>query len=175
MRQKLFLFAIVLLVVWAMKRYYADASADDLRWILSPAVRLAGGASGTSFLMEPGAGYLSRERLFLVEKSCAGINFMIAAFAMLAFVFKRRVTSWHSGAMVLAASLVAAYAAAVLVNAARIAIAMWLAGQPPLWSHVSPTQIHRIEGIVVYFAGLALLHEVALRVQRGDSSLQSRA
>jgi exosortase K len=167
-------FAVGLLAVWAMKRYYADASADDLRWILGPAARLAGGVAGASFVVEPGAGYLSRERLFLVEKSCAGLNFMIAAFAMLAFALRQRVRSVATGAIVLGASLLTAYAAAVIVNAARIAIAFRLVSGAHTWLGLTSAQSHRVEGILVYFCGLVLLHELVLRVQRGPVSARSR-
>jgi exosortase K len=60
-----------------------------------------------------GEGYFSRERLFLIEKSCAGINFMIAAFAMVAVALLHRVRSVRAGAGVVAVSLLASYAAAV--------------------------------------------------------------
>ena len=175
MKTKLAWLALLLLAVWAMKRYYSDADADRLWWILSPTARVAGAVSGVSFVAEPGAGYLSRERLFLIEKSCAGLNFMIAAFAMLAFTFRRRVTSFSSGAIVAAGSLLTAYLAAVIVNAARITIAMWLLAHPPAWSRMTPEQSHRLEGIIVYFAGLVLLHELVLRVPRSSQSLRSKA
>ena len=65
---------------------------------------------------------------------------------------------------VLGASLLASYGAAIFVNAARITIAMWLADRPFALSTFTPAQIHRLEGIVVYFAGLVLLCELARRV-----------
>ena len=170
MKGKLLWIAIVLLTIWAMKRYYADAGADELWWILSPTARLAGGTAGVWFAAEPGAGYLSRGHMFLIEKSCAGLNFMIAAFAMLAFVWRRRVTGFSSGALVLAGSLLTAYAAAIVVNAARITIAMWLQAHPFAAARLTPAQAHRLAGIVVYFAGLVLLHELVLRWQRGAVS-----
>ena len=34
--------AVAVLIAWGMKRHYADARADDLRWILSPTARLVG-------------------------------------------------------------------------------------------------------------------------------------
>ena len=173
MKTKLFWFALVLLVIWAMKRYYSSASVDDLWWILSPTAGLAGGTTA-AFVAEPGAGYLSRERLFLIEKSCAGLNFMIAAFAMLAFTFRRRVTSVSSGAILLAGGLLTAYSATVIVNATRITIAMRLMAHPLAASRLTPAQSHRVEGIIVYFAGLLLLHELILQVQRGAMSLRSR-
>jgi exosortase K len=174
-KTKVSCFALALLMVWMMKRYYASAGADDLWWILSPAASLAGGLTGASFQVEPGAGYLSRERLFLIEKSCAGVNFMIAAFGMLTFVLRRRIASFVSGAIVLGLSLLAAYSAAVIVNAARITIAMWLAAHPLAFSQLTSAQVHRFEGVCVYFAGLALLYELAPRVERGADSLRGRA
>jgi exosortase K len=171
-KTKMVWFALILLAVWTMKRYYSAVGPNDLWWILGPTAHLAGGTTN-SFAAEPGAGYLSRERLFLIEKSCAGLNFMIAAFAMLTFTLRRRVTSFCSGAMVLAGSLAAAYAATIAVNAVRIAIAMRLASHQLAVAHLTPAQCHRLEGIVVYFAGLALLHEIALHAQRRAAFLRS--
>ena len=175
MKSKLLLCASVLLAILGMKRYYAGAGADDLWWILGPTARLTGGIAKVSFLIEPGAGYLSRERLFLIEKSCAGVSFMIAAFAMLTFVLRRRVTSFSSGAIVLAGSLFAAYSAAVIVNAARITFAIWLMGRPLTFLNFTPAQSHRVEGITVYFVGLMLLNELVLRVDRGATSFRRAA
>ena len=85
MKTRLVVLAVAVLIAWGLKRHYADARADDLAWILSPTARLVGVMTGTTFAPQPGEGYFSRERLFLIEKSCAGINFMIAAFGMLVF------------------------------------------------------------------------------------------
>ena len=83
MKMRICVMVCAVLMAWGLKRHYAGARADDLMWILSPTARLVGVATGQSFTMQPGEGYFSRDRLFLIEKSCAGINFMIAAFGML--------------------------------------------------------------------------------------------
>jgi exosortase K len=166
-KAKLCVLIFTALFVWGMKRFYSDARADDLWWVLSPTARLAGVAAGTTFTIEPGEGYVSRERLFLIEKSCAGINFMIAAFGMVVFALFHRVASAASGVRVVVVSLIASYLAAVLVNTARIVIAMWLAAQSVAWSTLSAADVHRIEGIAVYFGGLVLLYEL---VQQLDSA-----
>lgn len=170
MKTKLCVLTVVVLTIWGMKRYYAGARADDLWWILSPTARLVGVTTGTAFAVAPGEGYFSHERLFLIEKSCAGINFMIAAFGMLTFALFHRVESCVSGARVLAVSLLASYSAAVLVNAARIAIAMSLAGHS---STLTSAQVHRVEGITVYFGGLVLLYELVQRFDRGAAPARS--
>ena len=143
---------------WGLKRHYADAGPDDLLWILSPTTWLVGIATGAAFTFQPGEGYLSREHLFLIEKSCAGINFMIAAFGMLVYALFHRIDSARMAVQVFGGSLLAGYAAAVIVNAARIAAAMWLAAHPAAWSAFSAADVHRAEGIVVYFGGLVLLY-----------------
>jgi exosortase K len=173
MKTKLCALAIVAAAVWGMKRYYADARVDDLWWILSPTAWLVGVITGRAFAFAPGEGYFAPDRLFLIEKSCAGINFMIAAFGMSMFARVHRVGSGASCARVLGTSLLASYAAAVLVNTARIAIAMWLAAHPMALSAFTSAQIHRFEGITVYFGGLVLLYELVLRFDRRPALARS--
>jgi len=148
------------LIAWSLKRHYAEARADDLLWMLTPTAWLVGIAAGATFAFESGEGYLSRERLFLIEKSCAGINFMIAAFGMLVCAHLHRVKAGLSAAQVLGGSLAASYVATVVVNATRVAIAMWLTAHPVPTSTLSADGLHRIEGIAVYFGGLVLLYEL---------------
>ena len=167
MKTRLCVLAVTALVIWGLKRHYADARADDLWWILTPTTRVVGAMTGTAFVAVPSEGYVSHERLFVIEKSCAGINFQAAAFGMLVIALLHRVGSRLSGLRVLAASLLASYGAAILVNAARITIAMWLVDRPSAIWLLTPAQVHRLEGIVVYFAGLVLLYELARRLERG--------
>ena len=163
------------LIVWALKQHYADARADDLWWILTPTARLAGSMTGTTFEMQTGEGYISRDRYFLIEQSCAGVNFFVAAFGMLIFAFLHRAGSIPSAVGVLGAGLLAGYTAAVVVNAVRIAIALWLATHPVAPSTVSAADVHRVEGIVVYFGGLVLLYELAQRLDRRTFVVESKA
>lgn len=165
MKTKLCVLAVTALVIWGMKHHYAGARADDLWWILTPTTRVVGAVTGTAFVAVPSEGYVSHERLFVIEKSCAGINFMAAAFGMLVFALLGRAGSGRSGLCVLGASLLASYGAAIFVNAARITIAMWLADHPSALSTLTPAEIHRLEGIVAYFAGLVVLCELARRVE----------
>lgn len=166
MTTKICVLAVTLLVAWGLKRQYADARADDLEWILRPTAQVVGVMTGTAFERHPGEGYLAPSRLFLIEKSCAGVNFLIAAFGMLMFTLRGRVVSVRAAAAVLAASFAASYGAAVVVNAVRIAVAMWLAAHPVGGAIADAADVHRLEGITVYFGGLALLYEAARRLDR---------
>ena len=165
MKTRLAFALIAILIAWGLKRLYADARPDDLSWILGPTARLVSAATGETFVRQAGEGYFSRERLFLIEKACAGVNFMIAAFAMLVVGLFHRVESRVEAMRVLGASLLASYLAAVVVNTVRISIAMWLASHPAALSTFSAADVHRVEGITVYFAGLVLLYELVRRVE----------
>lgn len=175
MKTKLCVLAGALLVAWGLKHHYAVASADELGWILMPTARAVGVTTGATFQSIPGEGYVSRDRLFAIDKSCAGVNFMIAAFAMTVLTFYHRITSSLSGAYVLGASLVASYGAAVFVNVVRITIAMWLAAHPHAFSGLSAVEAHRLEGIAVYFAGLVVLYEIALCLERSVVTAKVRS
>ena len=166
MRIKLIALFAALTIAWVLKGHYSSARADDLLWILTPTARLVGVVSGVSFTLQPGEGYFSRERLFLIEKSCAGVNFMIAAFVMLVSAHFHHVRSLGAVPRVLGISLVAAYIGAVVANAVRITVAMWLAAHAAMLSPFTPAAVHRLEGIVVYFGGLVVLFEISQRLDR---------
>jgi exosortase K len=158
--------AVALLAAWGLKRQYAEATAEDLSWMLTPTTQLVSVVTGTTFEWRAGEGYLSRDRLFLIEKSCAGINFMTAAFGMLAIALCHRCVEARSTLRVLGVSLLASYVAAVAVNAVRIGIALQLAHHPAWLSLLSASDVHRLEGIALYFGGLVLLHELVRQIDR---------
>ena len=166
MRAKFVMVGLMLLIAWGLKRHYADARAEELSWMLSPTTHLVSVVTGTSFEWRAGEGYFSYDRLFLVEKSCAGVNFMIAAFGMLVLALFHRGDSAVAVLRIIGGSLLVSYLSAVLVNTTRIAVALWLAAHPTSRPSLSAADAHRVEGIAVYFGGLVLLHELVRRVDR---------
>jgi exosortase K len=174
-KTKLCVLAVVALVIWGIKRHYAGARAGDLTWMLSPTAQVVEAMTRTTFAWQPGEGYFSRDRMFLIEKSCAGINFMVAAFGLVVFALLHRIGSGMSGVCVLGASLLVSYGAAVLVNAVRITIALWLGDHPIAPSTFTTADVHRLEGIAVYFGGLMLLYELVQRASRCTRPAGSRS
>lgn len=157
--------AVMALAMFALKRHYSTAEVEDLRWILWPTSTLVALVSGSAFEFERGAGYLSREHFFVIEKSCAGLNFMIAALGMIGFRLSRDAGRARPGAWIVAQSVAQSvalsYAAAVLVNTLRILVAIWLssADLPSGWW--TAPRVHRLEGIAVYFGALMVLNQMA--------------
>jgi hypothetical protein len=173
--------AIVLLCALALKFYYSSASPDQLRWILAPTTFLVQLISGRSFAFESHAGYLSSDRTFLIAASCAGVNFLITSFLMLSlrklWVARSRGPApdrmdnppdrptklgwrfipWRF----IPTSLAFAYLATLVTNAVRISIALQLQRMPVQIGGLTANQIHRFEGIIVYFGFLLLLFVVS--------------
>ena len=179
MKNEIGVLAAVALVAYGLKRHYAGASIDALSWILMPTAHLVGLVTGIAFTAVPGEGYFSAERMFLIEKACAGINFMIAAFVMVAVAGLHRAQPGGSTGRVLflrpgfilVASLLASYVAAVIVNTVRIVIALWLAATPLTWTSLTAADIHRLEGIAVYFGGLLALSALVRWIDIGRPSV----
>lgn len=156
--------ATIVLAMWGLKRHYADAEVEDLRWILWPTAQLVAAATASPFELEPGAGYLSRRHLVLIEKSCAGVNFMIAALGLTAIALARDRGDGRRCGWILGRGLALSYAAAVVVNAIRILVAIGLASADLACGWWTAARIHRLEGVAVYFAGLLLLDRVVRRL-----------
>jgi exosortase K len=152
---------VVLTCPFALKLYYSTASADHLRWILAPTTACVELVSGTSFEFESHAGYISGDRSFLIATSCAGVNFLITAFLMLSMKKllsdRSKKIAW---AFIPAAALIA-YLVTLVANTTRIAIALRLQRAPVEVGWLNPNQIHRFEGIFIYFGFLVLLFVVS--------------
>ncbi len=161
---------VVLLGALGLKQYYSTASANQLRWILAPTTMLVSFVSGESFQFEPYSGYLTTDHTFVIATACAGVNFLITAFVMLSL---RRLwcdeasNSWR---FIPTAALLA-YFATLVANAVRITIALQLQRMPPQIGGFSPGELHRFEGILVYFGFLLLLFVIS---ERGRAKNNSR-
>jgi len=149
--------AVVLVLAYSLKLFYSNASANDLQWILAPTTALVQLVSREPFEFESHAGYINEDHSFLIASSCAGVNFMITVFVMLAGM--RLLSGWKKGIFwkVIPAAAVVAYLVTIVANTTRIAIALRMqrTSVPSGW--LDHDQMHRFEGIAVYFGGLLLL------------------
>ena len=170
MKQKLSWGAQLLLVALcalALKFYYSTATPDELRWILAPTTFCVELLSGQRFEFESYAGYMSSDRRFVIAVPCAGVNFLITAFLMLALRRLWRERFQSAGWSMIPLTAVVAYAATLIANTARIWLALEMRARSVEISGLTNNQLHRLEGIVVYFGFLLLLFLV---VERFESS-----
>ena len=146
-----------LLAAFALKSHYAEASANELRWILGPTTVLVETMTGSYFEFEAGAGYISKTRFYLIASSCAGVNFLMTAFLMLSlkWIWTFRSTTAQLLSLPIAAAI--AFFTTLLANSIRISLAM-------TFNSLNSVQFHRIEGIVIYFGFLLILFLLADKV-----------
>src|SRR5262249_20153093 len=105
----------------------------------------------------------SGDHTFLIAASCAGVNFLITAFLMLSLGTWWRNQPEEFRWSSVPVTLGCAYVATVLVNAIRISTALQLRGMSA-GGWMTPNQMHRFEGIFIYFGFLMLLFVVSERV-----------
>lgn len=159
---------VVVVCVLALKQYYSTATADRLRWILAPTTACVEAVTGTSFEFESGAGYINRERSFLIANSCAGVNFLITAFLLLSMRRLLRDRSKSVGWRIIPAAAVIAYLVTLVANTVRIAIALQMGWTEASW--LNPSRVHRLEGIFIYFGFLLLLFVVSENIQSDNAA-----
>ena len=159
--------AVVVLCAFGLKQYYSTATANELRWILAPTTFIVELLSGRSFQFESYTGYMSSDHTFVIAVPCAGVNFLITAFVMLALrrLWQARFesVSWRF----LPTSMALAYVTTIVANAVRICVALEIQRRSVEVSWLTANQLHRLEGILVYFGFLMLLFVIVERRSSG--------
>jgi len=164
----------VLAAAAALKLHYSMATADELRWVLWPTARLTEFATGTRFAFEPFAGYLSDDRSFLIAAPCAGVNFLIAAFLTVSirrlWRSRRLGVKWRHFLF----AAVIAYLLTIVANTVRISSALWLNKIQRNVAGLGRDEIHRIDGILIYFGFLLLLFWVCEKADKRHERFRFR-
>ena len=143
--------ALVLILAGMVKLHYGPADAIELAWLLKPTALLVGWLSGLEFVGQAGEGFYNTQQNLLIAPACSGINFMVIATAMgsLLGLFRLPTLRLQLGWLVLVAVL--GYGLTLVVNSGRILAAMALYQADLAAMPLSQAQLHRIEGIVVYY------------------------
>ena len=165
---------VILLAAMAIKQYYSTASVNQLRWILAPTTLAVEFVTGSQFEFESYAGYVSSDRSFVIAASCAGVNFLITAFLLLALSKLWRARTQNElaklGWVFIPLSAVFAYLSTMVANTARIATALGMHGKSLDVGGLSANQLHRLEGILIYFGFLLLLFVVNEQIAQRRST-----
>jgi exosortase K len=145
---------------WLVKRWYSQADAASLRFVLAPTAWLVGAIWRAPFYFVDGYGYLSPALRFGIVPACAGLNFLVMVVGAFCCGILPQVETGAQRLRWLAAGALAAYGVTVLANTVRIALAIGLQAWPLPIDHA---QLHRIEGSLVYLAFLFGFYALAQR------------
>ena len=150
--------AVVLLAAAAMKAFYSAASINDLKWILWPTKVVVEWFTEVRFYFESYSGYTSEDRSFVIAASCSGVNFLIAVFLML--TLRMLWGRWRDGLDWLSIVWIAILSFGVTIgaNALRISSALWLNSGSHWFFGIDRRELHRLDGIMVYFGVMLLVY-----------------
>ncbi len=146
-----------------LKLFYSHATPGDLQWILQPAALVVEMFTGIHFVYNALEGYCSIDHEIIIAPACAGVNFMIIIVCLTASLICkfRQIRKIGEFCAYLVAILAIAYSATLFFNTLRIIIAIECYGAGIQWGYLTPERIHRLVGIVIYFAGAWVVYLLA--------------
>jgi exosortase K len=158
--------AVAVGVAAALKLHFSAAAASELAWMLRPLTVILRTTAGWHFLVNAAGEWECPDAGIVLVKACAGINFMVLSFLGWCWALRpiaaaqggpqatNALPSWARLAGALLVALLAAWATALVVNAARIlVIVRW---QPVLAHWLPAGDAHRLLGLLAYLPALAL-------------------
>lgn len=146
----------VISVCVVFKLLFAEADALALDWLLYPTSTMVALCSDRHFIPMGGEGYLDASGNIFIVPGCSGLNFFIILTAAGGCFVALSPYSVRSRLVWCAVMPGLAYAATLLVNTQRILLAIFLYGRDITALPLSPEQLHRIEGVSVYYIYLCL-------------------
>ncbi len=155
------MYMLAALLAAVLKHHYSTAEANQLKWILSPTATLVSLTTGIPFSFSAGEGFVSGSGSSVIAPACAGLNFLIICYCTLTFSFMRYAKATSKRLAVIASSLLGSFCLTLLVNTTRITLSIQHAAFSPVSAILSPEQIHRYEGIFIYFLALSLIYCLA--------------
>jgi len=153
-------YILILLIAWGLKYQYSRAGSEELFWVLAPTAGLVELISGVQFENEAHTGFVSQGYRFIIAPACAGINFLIIAFCMATFSGMHALERHRAKLFWLGTGFLSAYVLTIVVNTFRIIVSIntYMADIQLGW--LTPSRIHRLEGVVIYFFFLSLFYMI---------------
>ena len=162
--QLVLFYALTLLIAYGLKYHYSHAGSDDLIWVLRPTAFLTESFSNIHFERETNTGFVNCDHQIIIAPSCAGINFMIIVFCLSAFSGLDKMKGSRYKNLWLGLSLIFAYFYTLLVNTIRIIISIHSYEKGLFQSLLTAENIHRLEGILIYFICLYVFYVLLEKV-----------
>ncbi|MBU3947156.1 MAG: exosortase K [Proteobacteria bacterium] len=152
--QNLVFFAIALVIAFGLKYHYSHADANDLVWILAPTAGLVEMVLPVDFELEKDQGFICRKHSIVIAPACAGVNFMIISFCMIAFYGTHCLYNNKEKFLWFFFSLTGSYVITLVINAFRIILSIYLYESRINIGWFTPSRIHLTAGIFIYVSCL---------------------
>ena len=154
----LFFYAAAIAFAVIVKIYYRQVESFPgdpfLMLFLKPLSAIVGLFFGIHFEFDAAKGFFNRDLNVVIGSSCAGINFFVIVFCMLAFTFIKLFGSIRQKAAVFAAFIAVAYAVSILANTSRIIASISILDMNLLPAGLEIRLLHELTGILFYLVYL---------------------
>lgn len=141
---------ICLLAKWA----HAGSTHSDLLFVLAPVNFLVSIFTGSPSVFDSEIGYHHPSLHMIIDKSCAGINFMIICFGSLFSLLYREQAPAFTNFKKLLLSVLLAYALTLLANTSRIVVLITSLRFSMAHSWIATDWFHQAMGAFIYLAAL---------------------
>ena len=155
---RIIMIMVSLVIAWSLKYHYSRSSSDDLVWILAPTAYLVEMTGDMTFEREINTGYVNNESTIIIAPSCSGINFMIIAFCLSAYVGLKKIKTMPAQVMWIISSIGGSYFYTLFVNTFRINLSIYSIKIEFLETWFSRETVHLCEGVLVYFIFLLIYY-----------------
>ena len=147
-----------------LKVGFHDWPVEALKWLLWPTAKLTAIISGESFVWIKSTGYSSwfqEQTRYLIDKSCAGLNFFVLALLLMVFTRVRGPLGKLQTYGRFGICVGAAYLATLVANSLRISLAIFLENISLVATYAR--EFHREQGMFIYLLCLITVYFLSQR------------
>ncbi len=157
-----YLYALAFLFIIVLKMLLGNAEVTAFKWLLVPTVALVQLFTNHSFSFHEAYGYVAQEiyQPFVIEQSCAGLNYFTLAFLMATFSFLHhpKLPRFQHKIGALLAFALSSYVFTMLVNSCRIIVSANLLEVSIHYELLGKPMVHLMVGVCCYFTFLVLYY-----------------
>lgn len=162
------LLSIFVLLAILLKIYYIRSDNNSLFWILTPTTFLVTLFSGVDFVFIRDIGYVSLNQLYIINKSCAGLNFFIITFLLSIIVVSPDKNKVSNNLLIIFFLILSSLLLTLIANSSRIylSINLEIIKYKVSFLRNSEKWFHEAIGITTFFSYLLIYYFLLERVRR---------
>lgn len=154
----------------SLKLLYTQTTSNDLIFLLYPTDQLVCIFKGSHSNYIPNSGYFHSNLNILIEKSCAGFNFLILFFLISYITCLQHIKSSNERWYLLPICFVISYLLTIIANASRIIISILFKLK---FTFLDNSSLHQLQGTFIYlffllFFYLILKHYLNKQVLKNE-------
>ena len=159
-RDNLSYYVVAFLLYIILKLAYSIADLSALKWLIQPINFLFSLFTNSSWIFLENQGYFHEHYNMIINKSCAGGNFLIISFTMLLLLWVHRFKTHIHKILFLLLAFITSYVFTIFVNTSRIVILSKIESIQIIRQQLQWT--HEAFGSFIYLFFLILMYHTSI-------------